>query len=498
MPSFAFDSPAAAIDAARAKLGTRESGPENAPLAEAVGRTLAVAPALDRDSPACDLSAMDGYAVRAADLPAAGGTLRVAGEAVAGAPPPDRVPGTAVRIFTGAPLPAGCDSVLRQERVIFEGDVIRRRDRGRDPLRPGTDVRRRGENGRAGDPLAEPGAAVTPALVAAAAACGLAALAVRRQTRVAVLITGEEVNPPADSPPPAAFATDGLPANGYGGNGYGGNGYGTNGYPTNGYGGNGYGGNGSATNGYGYGTSGDSTNGSAAHAALANGPAAGGRPAPWQVRDANGPAIAALLGRRSFLHVAPPVRVGDDPVSVTNTLRALLNDHDAVITTGGVSVGDRDAVPGAVAALGGRVLFHGLPVRPGKPVFAAAIDDPGGGPGGPGGGAGGGRLILGLPGNPVAALCAARRFGVPLLRHVAGLAGDEPVAEVETLGCADDRPLPLWRFRPVRLRTTAEGTRAEPLDGRGASDTVAAARSDGFVEVPPHAATAGRHAFYPW
>ena len=418
MPAFAFDSPAAAIAAARAALGT--VGSEPVPLAGAVGRALAGAPVLDRDSPACDLSAMDGYAVRAADLPADGGPLAVVGEAAAGAPPPTHVPGTAVRIFTGAPVPGGCDRVLRQEDVTAGPAGIALPPGPAGAPRPGANVRRRGENGRAGAPLAEPGATITAALVAAVAGCGDVALSVRRRVRVAVLVTGEEVR----GPNPSA-ATELLP--------------------------------------------------------------------PWQVRDANGPAVAALLGRRPFLELSPPVSVGDDPAALADALRGLLERHDAVVTTGGVSVGDRDAVPGAVAAVGGRALFHGLPVRPGKPVLAAAV-----GRGGRPADGRGGRLILGLPGNPAAALCVARRIGVELLRHVAGFAGAEAAPSVDVLAPADDRPLPLWRFRPVRLFGDGETTRAEVLGGRGASDTVSLGRSDGFVEVPPGAATAGPRPFRAW
>ncbi|NNJ26621.1 molybdopterin molybdotransferase MoeA [Alienimonas chondri] len=417
MPTFAFDSPAAAIAASKAALAT--AGMEDVPLSDAVGRVLAVAPALDRDSPACDLSAMDGYAVQTAELPAGGEGIAVIGEAAAGFPPPPHVAGTAVRIFTGAPLSGGCDRVIRQEDVRFEegpGGVDRITPlAGWDAAKEaGANVRRRGENGRADDPLAEPGVVVTAALVAAVAACGIDRLTVRRRVRVAILVTGSEVREPGGDP-----AIPRLP--------------------------------------------------------------------PWQIRDANGPAVAALLGRRPYLDVSEPIYVGDDPAALGRAFAGLLDCHDAVMTTGGVSVGDHDAVPDAVRALGGTTLFHGLPIRPGKPVFAAAF----------GTSDRGGRLALGLPGNPVAALCVARRIGVELLRHVAGCAGEEPTLLVD-MTPTDGRPLPLWRFWPVLLRTEGGTTTAEALAGRGASDTVALARSDGFVEVPLHEPMAGRYPFRAW
>ncbi|QDT14694.1 molybdopterin molybdotransferase MoeA [Alienimonas californiensis] len=450
MSTFAFDSPAAAIDACRAALGT--VGTKEVPLAEAVGRLLALAPTLDRDSPACDLSAMDGYAVGAPDLPSGTGSLSVLGAAAAGSPPPEHVAGSAVRIFTGAPVPAGCDRVIRQEQVRREGRGRAGTERIVVPaglataVPAGANVRRRGENGRAGDPIAEPGTLVNAAVVAAAAACGLSTLTVRRRVRVAVLVTGEEVRA---APFPAA-----VPLRN-------------------------------------------------ADARLPVPMEMGSRElAPWEVRDANGPAVAALLARRPYLRVSPPAYVGDDPTLLAQTLAVLLDRHDAVVTTGGVSVGDYDLVPDAVRAIGGRPLFHGLPIRPGKPVFAAVVES----------GTGAGRLALGLPGNPVAALCVARRIGIELLRHVAGFPGPEPTALVEALPPDDpadgraDGPLPLWRFRPVRLDVrgdenaeTAGGLPvATAVDGRGASDTVALARSDGFVEVPPGAATAGRLPYRAW
>ncbi len=180
--------------------------------------------------------------------------------------------------------------------------------------------------------------------------------------------------------------------------------------------------------------------------------------------------------------MSEPEAVGDDPAAVAAALARLLETHDAVLTTGGVSAGDRDAVPGAVAAVGGRIAFHGLPVRPGKPALAAAVE---------------GKLTLGLPGNPLAALCIARRFGIELLRGVAGFQQPEPVLLADVLDRGEPARPP-YRFRLVRFVPGAPAGAAELIAGRGSADTVAAATSDGFVQVPPGRRPAGPLPFWGW
>ncbi|CAM3483495.1 molybdopterin molybdotransferase MoeA [Isoptericola cucumis] len=159
--------------------------------------------------PPFDGAAMDGYAVRLADLPPGGATvtLPVVGDARPGSPAGDRQEGEgaggAVRIMTGAPVPAWADSVVPVERTsterfvagapTTEGEVTLARQQR-------THVRHRGEDVRPGDLLARAGDEVTPALVAVAASAGLGSLPVRRRPRVAVLSTGSELVPAGDDP----------------------------------------------------------------------------------------------------------------------------------------------------------------------------------------------------------------------------------------------------------------------------------------------------------
>ena len=168
-------------------------GAETVALHLAAGRILAAAVASRWDLPGFDNSAMDGYAVRASDVAAASAEspvrLPVAGEARAGVPAPQLQPGTAMRILTGAPLPAGADSVVRQEDTRRDGDDVLIES----AAPPGTSVRRRGEDVTAGTVVLHPGGRVTSADIAVAGATGHATLKVGRRPRVAVLATGDEL-----------------------------------------------------------------------------------------------------------------------------------------------------------------------------------------------------------------------------------------------------------------------------------------------------------------
>lgn len=165
---------------------------ETVPLREAAGRWAAQAVAATRTQPEQPLSAMDGYALRFADLP---GAWQVIGESAAGRPFGETVEaGQAVRIFTGAALPAGTDTVLVQEEARREGDTLHLDGEG--PAYPGRNVRAAGLDFRDGETLIAPGEHLTPARIALAATAGHAALPVRRRIRVAIAATGDELRAP--------------------------------------------------------------------------------------------------------------------------------------------------------------------------------------------------------------------------------------------------------------------------------------------------------------
>lgn len=122
------------------------------------------------------------------------------------------------------------------------------------------------------------------------------------------------------------------------------------------------------------------------------------------IRDSNRPYLAAMLAAMQLPLVASQA-VGDDAPAFTRHLEAALAEADLVLTTGGVSAGRMDFVPAAVAAMGGEILFHKVAIRPGKPLLCARF---------------GHKLLLGLPGNPMAVAVGLRFFAVPALRALAG------------------------------------------------------------------------------
>jgi molybdopterin molybdotransferase len=169
---------------------------EESPLAAAAGRVLARALVSPRDLPAFTNSAMDGYAVRAADC-GDSTRLQVVGTARAGHPflaPLAR--GQAVRIMTGAPIPDGADAVVLLEEVRAEGDAVSFRV----PVRPGLNVRPLGEHVHAGDVVLETGTLLGAPEIGMAAAIGAARLDVFRRLRVGVGSTGDELTDPPAAP----------------------------------------------------------------------------------------------------------------------------------------------------------------------------------------------------------------------------------------------------------------------------------------------------------
>lgn len=168
---------------------------EQVPLNEALGRVLAEDVASRVTMPPADVSAMDGYAVRAADVAQVPATLTRIGESAAGRHFDGTVgPGQAVRIFTGAHVPSGADSIVIQENTTVENDRITILHEAR----PGRFIRRAGLDFAAGDVLLTTGTRLTARDVGLAAAMNVPWLMVRRKPRVAVLSTGNEVVMPGD------------------------------------------------------------------------------------------------------------------------------------------------------------------------------------------------------------------------------------------------------------------------------------------------------------
>ena len=187
-----------------------------------------------------------------------------------------------------------------------------------------------------------------------------------------------------------------------------------------------------------------------------------------QIRRSNDLAIAAAMRSHGLDRVALS-HVADDLRATTETLGALLAAHEVVIISGGVSMGQRDYVPEALAALGVKRVFHKIAQRPGKPMWFGV---------GPGQ-----QLVFALPGNPVSSLVCAVRYVRPALLAAMGLTPPEPefvcldsdVGASETLTC----------FVPVHVRQDASGrSMASPVAAPTSGDFASLVRAHGVVQLP--------------
>ncbi|WP_372781953.1 gephyrin-like molybdotransferase Glp [Phenylobacterium sp.] len=196
-----------AVDDARARMLAEIAAlpVEQAPLGQSIGRVLAEDVAAVRDQPPFAASAMDGWAVRAADGP---GALKIVGESAAGHGYEGRVgAGEAVRIFTGAAVPEGCDAIVIQEDAERQGDAVRV-----PAVEAGHFVRPAGGDFKAGAVLLERGVRIDPWRLSLAASAGRATVAVHARPRVALLSTGEEIVEAPATPGPFQIYDSGVPA----------------------------------------------------------------------------------------------------------------------------------------------------------------------------------------------------------------------------------------------------------------------------------------------
>lgn len=171
------------------------------PITAAAGRVLAQAQVSTVNVPPLDNSAMDGYAVRLADVAQVGVTLPVSQRIPAGTVGSELQAGTAARIFTGAPVPPGCDAVIMQERCAAVGDSVVINHVPRD----GENIRRSGEDIATGNEILPAGIRLRAQEIALAASAGLPELPVHRRVRVGIFFTGDELVQPGEPLPPGAI-----------------------------------------------------------------------------------------------------------------------------------------------------------------------------------------------------------------------------------------------------------------------------------------------------
>ncbi len=376
------------IEAQRDVLAAMQPLPvAEVPLGEASGLALAAEVTAPHDVPPFTNSAVDGFAVRAADTAAAPIELPVLEDVPAGSVARHRVePGTATKIMTGAPIPDGADAVVPVEATTPVGGGVRIEATAAE----GDGVRPAGGDVGAGATVFEAGERLGPTHLGVLAALGVVCPAVRRRPRVAVLSTGDEIRPAETA-----------------------------------------------------------------------------RLAPGTIRDANRPMIAAMLAELGA-EVLDLGIVPDDGSLLRSTLERAAAEADAVVTSGGVSVGEYDLVKQVLGEMGD-VEFWRVAMQPAKPfAFGFVGETP----------------LFGLPGNPVSVVVAYEQFVRPaLLRRMGSSRLFRPrVGGVTAAPLSTDPEKTVF----VRVATSeAEGRRVATPSGAQVSNVLSGmARSDAFAVVP--------------
>ncbi|MFJ3836293.1 molybdopterin molybdotransferase MoeA [Streptomyces sp. NPDC054904] len=379
--------PNARTVAVRAGSGVRGRS-HRVPLPDALGEVLEAPLEALSDLPSFDTSAMDGWAVAGP-----GPWLMRAGGVLAGTEPPAPLAdGEAVRIATGARIPADTSAVIRSEHVREAGAHLY----AERAVGTGQDIRPRGQECRSGDLLLPVGSLVTPAVLGLAAAAGYDELVTRPRPRVEVLVLGDEL------------LTEGRPHDGL-------------------------------------------------------------------IRDALGPMLGPWLARLGA-QVTGTRRLGDDPAGAQALYEAVTGSTaDLLITTGGTASGPVDHVHPVLARAGAELLVDGVAVRPGHPMLLARIGD-----------RADGRHVVGLPGNPLAAVSGLLTLAEPLLRALAGRR-QRPRYTVPVQGDVPGHP---YDTRLVPVLLTDE--HAVPLRYNGPAMLRGVAAADALAVVPPHGARSGQ------
>jgi molybdopterin molybdotransferase len=389
------------------------------PLAVADGCVVAEQVRAADPVPGFDNSAMDGYAVDAADLADATAadpvTLTVGGEALAGraldvadGSPEGASPvggRRCVRIMTGAPLPPGADAVVPVERTSTgswsSAGAVETTVTFHEAVPVGDNVRRAGEDLAAGDVVCTPGTTLTPPLLGLVAAAGRGSVLVHPRPRVGVFTTGDEL---VEAPWPLA---------------------------------------------------------------------------PGQVRDTNRIVLLARLARDGFT----PVDLGhlpDDPEAIAAAVRAGVATCDALLTTGGVSMGQVDLVRVVLDELG-ELAWLKVAIKPAKPFAFGRVSV----------GRGEQRRevpVFGLPGNPVSSLVSYELLARPGLRRIAGHGDDDlvrPTRPATVVGALPRRPDGKVHFARVCIDQRPDGgLTVRSAGGQGSHQLAALAAADGLAVLP--------------
>lgn len=368
--------------------------PVEVEVTSATGCVLAADVVAVEDVPPFANSAMDGYALQAADVAAATADapsrLRVVGEVAAGAAAAVAVgAGQALKIMTGAPMPAGADAVVMVELTVPDGDDVLVQA----PVGAGDAVRLAGSDIPAGATVFTAGTAITPPVAAVLASVNVRRPRVVPKPRVAVLSTGDEL------------VDDGGPLG------------------------------------------------------------------PGQIRESNKVMLVALVADAGFTPVDYGI-VPDDEAELTRVLRLAAAECDAIVTSGGVSMGDYDVVKAVLSQIAD-MRWMQIAIRPAKPLAFGLLAD-------------GEREVpvFGLPGNPVSSFVSFELFARPGLRRMAGHPAPweaEPIAAVADVGM---RRRADGKVHLVRVRAAfgADGRlHAEAADAQGSHQLAATAHCNAIA-----------------
>jgi len=290
--------------------------PAELPLTEAAHHVLAHDVIATIDIPAFEQSSMDGYAIRFADRDS---SLKISGEMTAGTAENLSInAGEAARIFTGAPLPNGADTVVMQEKTVIQNNQLYLQDEG---LKQGSNVRNKGAEIKAGSLAIQQGSYLSPAAIGFLAGIGVTKLAVYPMPSVCIIVTGKELQTPGN--------------------------------------------------------------------VLSAG----------QVYESNSYSLRAAL-QQAGINNAKVIQADDDLDVLKTILADALINSDAVLLTGGVSVGDYDFVIEATKQCGVQQGFHKVKQRPGKPLYFGMKNA---------------KPVFGLPGNPSSVLSCFYHYVLPAL-----------------------------------------------------------------------------------
>jgi molybdopterin molybdotransferase len=385
------------LDEARASVLSKITPlpPIELPLTDAYGCVTAADITAAVDLPEFASSAMDGYAVRAADVSSASPEtpveLKVVGRAMIGQRPDATVGmGEAVKIATGAPIPSGADAVVPIENADADGDIVRVFEAAAESRH----VRPQGQDVRVGDVLVPVGKRIGAPEIGLLANAGVPHPLVHPRPRVIVFSTGDELVPPTETP---SFG---------------------------------------------------------------------------QVRDANAYTLFGALREAGAIPVMAGI-IRDDPEELKEAVLSYEIQADAFVSSGGVSVGERDVVKAAFFRHGD-VAFSKVAMQPGMPQGFGFLE---------------GKPFFGLPGNPVSVFVSFEMFVRPAILKMMGRPNLGRPEVSATLAEEISGPAAKTVFVRVIASRGPEGWIATPTGGRGSNLISTVARANGLAVLPPGTAS---------